>query len=122
VLNRLSTIPWPRWLADWYLARAQTPVAAPDEPFFAHFLRWAQPFAAEIQGRIGCVPGMALHLWHGDPVNRQYGSRNGILKRHQFDPTSDVRLNAEGLWEWASAKLEMHREIADYFLTRREDG
>ncbi|MBE2240332.1 MAG: hypothetical protein IAE81_21275 [Caldilineaceae bacterium] len=121
-LNRLLRIPWPRWLADWYLVRTRTPpVAAPDEPFFAHYLRWAKPFAAEIQGRIGYVPGMALHLWHGDPVNRQYASRNAILKRHHFDPAHDLRLNADGIWEWASAKPELHLAVREYFSARRED-
>jgi hypothetical protein len=122
-LNRLLRIPWPRWLAEWYLARTQAaPVAAPNEPFFAHYLQWAQPVAAEVQGRIGWAPGMALHLWHGDSVDRQYSSRNAILKRHSFDPASDLRLNAAGLWEWASAKPDMHREVRAYFASRREDG
>ena len=122
-INVFLRIPWPRWLAEWYLARRQAPpVAAADEPFFAHYLRWARPFAAEVQGRIGCVPGMALHLWHGDPVNRQYGGRNAILKRHNFDPEVDLCANAAGLWEWASARPELHREVQAYFTSRREDG
>jgi hypothetical protein len=122
-LNRLLRIPWPRWLADLYLARTQAPpVAAADEPFFAHYLRWAQPFADAVQGRIGCVSGIALHLWHGDPVNRQYGSRNAILKRHGFDPATDLRLNGEGVWEWASEKPELHGAVKAYFGARREDG
>ena len=122
-LNRLLRIPWPRRVADWYLTRTGAlPVAAEDEPFFAHYLRWAQPFAAEVQGRIGCVPGMALHLWHGDPVNRQYGSRNAILKRYRFDPATDLGMNAAGLWEWASAKAGLHRDVQAYFTSRREDG
>lgn len=122
-LNRLLRIPWPRWLADWYLLRPQAlPGTAPDEPLFAHFLRWAQPLAVEVQGRIGCAPGMALHLWHGDPVNRQYSSRNAILQRHRFDPAADLCLNAAGLWEWAGTKSELHREVKAYFTSRREDG
>ena len=122
VVNRLLSVPWPRWLADWYLARAQRPPSAgPDEPFFAHYLRWAQPFYAAVQGRIGRVPGMALHLWHGNPVNRQYGSRKEILRRHHFDPASDLRINEDGLWEWASKKPGLHQALRDYFDARRED-
>lgn len=122
-LNRLLRIPWPRWLAGWYLAHTQAPpVAAPDEPLFAHYLRWAHPLAAEVRGQIGCAPGMALHLWHGDPVNRQYSERNAILRRHHFDPAVDVRLDEGGLWEWASDKPGLHREVKAYFIARREDG
>ncbi|WP_129677464.1 hypothetical protein [Candidatus Chloroploca sp. Khr17] len=121
-LNRLLRIPWPRWLAHWYLAHTNaSPVAAPDEAFFAHYLHWAQPFADEVRGAIGCTPGMALHLWHGDPVNRQYGHRNAILKRHHFDPATDLRLNEDGLWEWASDKFQLHQEVKHYFYARRED-
>lgn len=122
-LNLLLRIPWPRRLAQWYLSRPPAPpTAAADEPFFAHYLRWAEPFAAEVRGQIGCVPGMALHLWHGDPMNRQYGSRNTILKRHRFDPEADLSENAAGLWQWASAKPDLHHEVQAYFTSRREDG
>lgn len=122
VRNRLLRIPWPSWLSGWYLARQQPPVAAPDERFYAHYLAWARPFAAAVNGRIGCTPGLALHLWHGDPVNRQYASRNEVLLRHRFDPATDLCLNAAGLWEWASNKPDLHREVRDYFSARREDG
>ena len=122
-LNRVLRIPWPRPLAEWYLSRPTAPpIAADDEPFFAHYLRWAQPFAADVAGQIGCVPGMALHLWHGAPINRQYGSRNNVLRRHQFDPTADLKLNEAGLWEWASAKPNLHEDVGAYFISRREDG
>ncbi len=82
----------------------------------------AQPFAAAVDGRIGCAPGLALHLWHGDPANRGYGSRTAIMRRGEFDPAVDLRLNAEGVWEWASDKPALHREVRSYFDGRREDG
>ena len=98
-------------MADWYLARtAALPVAAEDEPFFAHYLRWAQPFAAEVQGRIGCVPGMALHLWHGDPVIANMAAGTRSSKRYRFDPATDLGMNGGWLWEWASAKAGLHRD------------
>ena len=64
---------------------------------------------------------MALHLWHGDPVNRQYGNRNAILRQHDFDPITDVRLTAGGVWEWASDKPDLQQAVRDYFYARRED-
>jgi hypothetical protein len=64
---------------------------------------------------------MALHLWHGNPRNRQYASRNAILQRHHFDPATDLRLNAEGIWAWASDKPALHQEISAYFFSRNED-
>jgi hypothetical protein len=122
-VDRLLRIPWPLWLATWYLARPRImPAPELDEHFFAHYLKWAQPFATDVHGQIGYAPGLALHLWHGNPVNRQYDSRNAIFKRYDFDPTSDLRLNAQGLWEWASEKPALHQAVRDYFQARREDG
>lgn len=121
-LNRLLRIPWPRRFAKWWLARTETPpTAAADERFFAHFLEWARRLSADVQGKIGCVPGTALHLWHGDPVNRQYASRNAILRRNAFDPASDILLNDDEIWEWASDKPALHRDLREYFSARRED-
>jgi hypothetical protein len=113
----------PRGLADRIVARWQ-PAARPSprERFFAHYLDWARRLHADIQGRIGCAQGVALHLWHGDYANRRYADRNMILQRHAYDPALDLRLNAAGVWEWASAKPGLRREVADYFLSRREDG
>ena len=87
-----------------------------------HFLQWAQPFYETIQGAIGYVPGDVYHLWHGEYHNRQYNERQEILNRHDFDPGLDIRRNHEGLLEWSTGKSEMHNEVADYFVSRKEDG
>lgn len=121
VARRLARIPWPRRLAAWYLMRSYVlPAPAMDECYLAHYLDWAQPFAAEVRGRLGFVSGTALHLWHGNSANRQYGTRNEILRRHRFDPAVDLRLNDQGVWEWNSDKPGLHRDVAGYFAARRE--
>ena len=121
MLNRLLRIPWPSWLAQWYLARTQPASPAPGEQFLSHYLRWAQPFAAEVRGQIGCTPGRALHLWHGHPINRQYASRTMITRRHVFDPERDIGLNSQGVWQWNSDKPQLHQEVRDYFFARCDD-
>lgn len=123
ILNRLARIPWPRPAAEWYIRRSviHPPRPAPEERFYAHYLRWAQSFYAQVQGQVGYVSGMALHLWHGNPVNRRYGERNAILRQYHFDPSADVRLNEQGVWEWASDKPDLHQAVEHYFHTRRED-
>ena len=89
---------------------------------FAHYVKWARGLYREVHGRIGCVSGAALHLWHGDHADRQYQTRYDILKQNGFDPAMDIRLNAQGIWEWSSAKPALHQAVRDYFYTRREDG
>lgn len=122
IVNRLLAIPWPTPISAWYLRHIRPAISAPEERFYAHFLRWAEPFAAEVSGQIGCASGLALHLWHGNPADRQYGSRGDILRRANFDPATDLRLNEDGVWEWASAKPDLHRDVQAYFTSRREDG
>lgn len=122
LLGRLVRFPWPRGLAAWYLTRLPgTPVPTPQERFLAHYLDWAQAFFADVRGIIGYVPGLTLHLWHGQPVNRQYSSRETIHKRHNFNPATDLRLNEQGVWEWNSDKPRMHQDVNAYFISRRED-
>jgi hypothetical protein len=68
------------------------------------------------------LPGSAMHLWHGDRRRRQYGTRNEILRNADFDPTTDSRINENGILEWCSDKPRMHRQVRRYFQRRREDG
>lgn len=87
-----------------------------------HYLSWARQQHEMVQGRIGCVPGDVVHLWHGDIDNRQYVTRPQILADHKFNPFVDIRIGPDGLWEWASDKPELHAAVRKYFVRRREDG
>ncbi|MFZ4656964.1 MAG: hypothetical protein ACOYNY_08135 [Caldilineaceae bacterium] len=122
-----------RWLADrrrpqWWLAWQMAAMqrrwqdAAPSVRFQDDYQRWAAQWYDQVRGEIGVVPGRILHLWHGELANRRYSARSAILVRHQFTPALDLRLNADGVWEWASDKPLLHREIVEYFQARQEDG
>ena len=71
-----------------------------------------------INGRINYVSGMILHLWHGDRSNRNHLGRQTILKKHNFDPESDLKLNETGCWE---IRKEIGKEIERYFDSRKEE-
>ncbi len=87
-----------------------------------HFRQWATEFYKDAQGRIGYVPGMILHLWHGDIQNKK-SYRNVVkLDAHEFDPTRDIRVGPGGALEWNSSKPELHRSLRNYFASRKEDG
>lgn len=98
--------------------RARTPSAA----HAAHYRRWAEIFHRSVEGRIGCISGALLHLWHGDFRDRQYRVRFEDFARFDFDPERDIALDAEGCWRWSSAKPELHAFARDLFARRREDG
>jgi hypothetical protein len=88
-----------------------------------HYLAWAEPFAAEVGGRVGLVEGDLVHLWHGRIEDRQHGIRHDAAQRHAFDPGTDLRIDpGTGLWRWASAKPDLHRAVVEFFHGRREDG
>lgn len=87
-------------------------------PFREHVLRWAEAFG---QQRVGFVPGMVQHLWHGNRKGRMYVERHQLLASHDFDPEVDVRIGDNGLLEWASDKPALHQAVRDYFINRNED-
>src|SRR5690606_7867910 len=87
-----------------------------------HFRQWATRFHADVGGRIGSTPGTLLHLWHGDTKDRRYGERHEELIDLEFDPETDLRLNSDGLWEWAGEQPALQRWMQAYFDGRNEDG
>lgn len=84
--------------------------------------RWAAPFFGAVQGRVACVSGSVLHLWHGEDEHRQYDGRFVELARIDFDPTRDLRLNTHGCWQWAMPNRELRHWARTYFEGRLEDG
>ncbi len=87
-----------------------------------HYRRWAEPFYQSVKSRVSYLDQTIYHLWHGDLRNRAYAERHDLLRRFEFDPCSDLRLDESACWGWNSDKPELHRHVKDYFAARREDG
>jgi Glycosyl transferase family 2 len=88
-----------------------------------HFWSWARKARDLVGGKIGVVPGLLLHLWHGDLVNRRYSELNRQFKAFDFDPDRHIGLDASGLFEWSDdAPQEMLDWSKALFWLRREDG
>lgn len=85
----------------------------------AHFKEWAAKIG---NCKVGFVPGTILHLWHGDLKNRKYTERHQLFRQFNFDPIRDIKVAHNGVFEWATEKFELHRAVADYFISRKEDG
>jgi len=82
----------------------------------------AAALAAEVNERIGYVPGTLFHLWHGEFADRRYRSRHSLLARHDFDPARFLRAAPSGVWAWADVPAALPLAIRDYFEGRHEDG
>jgi len=72
--------------------------------------------------RIGYVPGVIRHHFHGSKINRKYRERWEILIKHKYDPYLHVKKNKEGvLVPTAECPPEFLEEIMNYFRERKED-
>ncbi len=87
-----------------------------------HFRHWAAEFYKNTGGRVGCVPGTILHLWHGDYRHKKPYQNPVQLHAYEFDPAKDIRVGSSGALEWNSSKPELHRSMRNYFAARMEDG
>jgi hypothetical protein len=73
-------------------------------------------------GRFGYTPGDVYHIHHGKFKNRQYRTRDSILKNNRFDPDTMITRNADGLLEWTdAAPEEMKIQVREFFENRKED-
>lgn len=85
------------------------------------YLRWGAKFYREIKAQLGYIEGDITHLYHGTYADRQYVERWLILSRNHYTPEEDIRLDQNGVWEWASEKPDLHAAVARYFAERKED-
>jgi hypothetical protein len=70
--------------------------------------------------RVGYVPGVIRHYYHGSKKNRQYGERWKILVNHSYVP-SMIRYENGIIAPGHSFPQGLADEILDYFLERNED-
>lgn len=75
-----------------------------------------------IQGNVGVVGGTLSHLWHGPKAKRGYFSRQGILARNHFDPTTDTRLGRYGIPVLAGNKPQLIQDLREFGRSRCEDS
>jgi len=72
--------------------------------------------------RLGYIPGVIKHYYHGTKKNRQYTERWKILMDHQFSPILDLTYNIQGiLIPTTHFSSEFKEAIMNYFRERKED-
>jgi len=73
--------------------------------------------------RLGYVPGVIRHHYHGTKQNRQYTERWKILMKHQYSPQIHLTYNEQGiLVPTAAFPEEFKEDIMNYFRERKEDS
>lgn len=89
--------------------------------FKEHFLKWRKGFYKEVKGSLSFIDEVIYHLWHGNTANRFYEERYRILEENNFNPTNDIKLSPQGVWQWNSDKIAIHEGCKNYFSVR-DDG
>jgi hypothetical protein len=70
--------------------------------------------------RLGYVPGLIRHHFHGSKQNRKYTERWKILKLYKYSPVTDIGYSPEGIII-SKFQQEFKDDILQYFKERKED-
>jgi hypothetical protein len=72
--------------------------------------------------RLGYVPGVIRHFYHGSKANRKYVERNQILLKNNFQPNVQLSKDENGiLIPNENFSQEFINDIYEYFSQRNED-
>jgi hypothetical protein len=72
--------------------------------------------------RLGYIPGVIRHYFHGSKQNRRYHDRWQILLKYDYSPSAHVTNDKNGvLVPTKDCPEEMLNEIMEYFKERNED-
>jgi hypothetical protein len=73
--------------------------------------------------RLGYVPGVIRHYYHGSKQNRNYVERRKILMEHKFSPVLHLTYDVSGiLIPTEHFSVEFQTDILNYFKDRKEDS
>jgi hypothetical protein len=90
-------------------------------PFKESLRIWGER-AETLKPKIGYVPGMITHFWHGPKANRRYLDRWQIINDNQFDPALDLKRDAQGLYQLTWRNKKLVEDLMAYFRQRNEDS
>lgn len=82
-----------------------------------------EAFTQNAQGlRVGYVPGIIRHFFHGNKHHRQYHNRWNILTQNKYNPYRDVTRDPRGvLVPSTRCPTRLITDIFKYFVSRKED-
>jgi hypothetical protein len=89
---------------------------------FKESLRLWGERAEALKPKVGYVPGLISHFWHGPKRNRQYLTRWKILNESQFDPALDMKKDTQGLYQLTGRNRKLTADLMAYFRQRNEDS
>jgi len=98
-----------------------------DVSYHSYVQQWESKLLKGMTGkRLGFLPIIMYHNWHGSRKNRGYVDRWKIIQKNNFDPYRDVHIDPQSkllVWNHDSSNdvRLMEKEILEYFTSRYED-
>jgi hypothetical protein len=86
------------------------------------YRRWASSAADACGGRLGCIQGRLLHLFHGTLEQRQYKTRIDGLVPFALDLDRDIAARPGEPWRWQRDRDALNNYFMKYLRDRHEDG
>ena len=87
---------------------------------------WEEMALTRLRKNVGYVPGMIVHYWHGNKLNRKYVERWKVLIDNKYDPVKDISRDPQGLYKLnmhnGTRSIKMRDDIRRYFRQRNEDS
>lgn len=111
--------------SDWIMAYGMVGLADGLEfipecaPYYQAVKRWQQN-ALDLQADIWYIDNTMTHFWHGPKGNRFYRERERLLTENHFDPYTDLRRDAQGLYQLSGNKPKLRDDLRHYFRARNE--
>lgn len=87
-------------------------------------LEWQKRCDRWIKKDVGYVSGSIFHFWHGSKKDRGYQSRWKILDSNDYDPSTDIKYDHQGLLQLEThdeRQIRLRDQIRAYFRQRNED-
>lgn len=96
------------------------------ESYLKRLDAWQARAERYLRRRIGYVPGIIHHYFHGSKLNRQYQNRWEILRNNRFNPDIDIARDYQGLYQLvdhgSARSMKLRDDIMRYFRQRNEDS
>lgn len=86
-----------------------------------YVLAW-ETRALRLHKNIGYVAGTIYHYWHGKKKDRKYKDRWTILIDNNFNPSTDIYKDWQGVWSLYPGHDKLRDDMRDYFKERNEDS
>ncbi len=95
------------------------------EPYKKMLMKWQDRANRHIKLDVGYVPGGIYHYFHGKKKDRKYADRWKILVDCAYDPETDLKKDAQGIYQIEdhdARQIRLRDLLRAYFRSRNEDS